>query len=426
MNRIAPADMPALVVTVVIGLVGAATAVSAFGYSRQPAEYSNEAAALIGQLLLAATLATAAGLYRRLPAVSLTLVWVALGLHLVMSLPIAWVDLAVAIVAYGTARHGSRRVLVASALSIPAAAAVVMAPYALHLGTGAVVSNRLLPDTVLAGAIASIGGWSVSGFALLGTTLVLSILIVPWAVGLVLRAIDRNRRTQVRAETAEVAADQSRELARVRHEQAQLARDVHDVVGHSLAVILAQAESGEYLADDPEPLKRTLADIATAARGSLRDVRGILGRPPQDGPESATDTAPEPTVQIPTDLDQLIEDVRSAGVVRLESAVEGTSRPLPPEQATVAHRVLQEALTNAIKHGRGDVAVQVNRVWAHGGLTIEVTNATDTSPTDSGRDGHGLLNMRRRLESVGGTLGVAHVPGRHTILAWLPSTGGHW
>ena len=106
-------------------------------------------------------------------------------------------------------------------------------------------------------------------------------LAVPWLAGLALRFRTRaseSRVSQVAAEAqagrAQQETEQAREIARLREEQSRLARDVHDVVGHSLAVILAQAESAQFLPDDdPAALKQTMATIATSARSSLQDVR---------------------------------------------------------------------------------------------------------------------------------------------------------
>ena len=117
-----------------------------------------------------------------------------------------------------------------------------------------------------------------------------AVLAVPWLAGLALRFQVRAVESQVSQVAAEEDAaraqretEQAREIAGLREEQARLARDVHDVVGHSLAVILAQAESAQYLPDDdPAALKKTMATIATSARSSLQDVRHVLAGPHAD------------------------------------------------------------------------------------------------------------------------------------------------
>jgi signal transduction histidine kinase len=206
---------------------------------------------------------------------------------------------------------------------------------------------------------------------------------------------------------------------------------VHDVVGHSLAVILAQAESAQFREDDDSAaLKQTMANIATSARGSLEDVRQVL---------AATSGAGAPAAR-QADLDSLVEGVRASGH-EVESTLVGAPQPLPPELEVVAFRVLQEMLTNAIKHGRRDRPVRVERHW-EGDLRIEVRNEVtttpeetrpitvgpgpdDTGPLDTGppdTGGQGLAGMRRRLESVGGRLDVRRRsdPPTFTATAWVP------
>jgi signal transduction histidine kinase len=193
------------------------------------------------------------------------------------------------------------------------------------------------------------------------------------------------------------------------------------VVGHSLAVILAQAESAQFRGDeDTEALKQTMANIATSARGSLEDVRQVLA--------STSGTAAPPARQ--ADIDSLVEGVRASGH-EVVSTLVGIPQPMPPELEAVAFRVLQEMLTNAIKHGRRDRPVHVERHW-EGDLRIEVQNAMpapldETQPVASGSwtgngGGQGVEGMRRRLEAVGGRLDVRRRtdPPTFTATAWMP------
>jgi signal transduction histidine kinase len=184
------------------------------------------------------------------------------------------------------------------------------------------------------------------------------------------------------------------EIATLREGQARLARDVHDVVGHSLTVILAQAESAQFLdSTDSKALQATMANIAKSARSSLQEVRAVL-------------TSPDGDHELRTDLDTLIDATRASGN-DIAVADTGVLRPLPPELATVAFRVLQEMLTNAIKHGRRDEAITVLRDWGDK-LRLTVSNHVDDQADASAAspDGNGIDGMRRRLESVGGSLDV--------------------
>jgi signal transduction histidine kinase len=370
--------------------------------------------------------ALACGLSRRSPFGALVLVWATCALQLMSGTPVLAVEFAVAIVAFGCARWGHPVTVLLSGLSIPAAAAVgfyVASQESLGVLRGLSLFREVrdnayrFSDTLMVGA----------------TILGLLILAVPWLAGLVLRATARARRSEVQTEQAEADAaraqretEQAREIARLQEDQARLARDVHDVVGHSLAVILAQAESGQYLPDeDPETLKSTLAKIAGSARSSLQDVRQVLA-PPGEG-------VPAPSGA----YEGLLEGVRASGT-EVQATEIGAARPLPPDLDVAAHRVVQEMLTNAIKHGRRDRPVHVERHWPEGSwdrdLRIEVRNVAEyaddeTQPLHhpSGPPGQGLEGMRRRLEAVGGRLDVRRRDEggepTFTATAWLPVSG---
>ena len=274
--------------------------------------------------------AAACTLSRRAPFTGLALVWLTCAMQLLAGTGVLTVEFAVAIVAFGCARWGHPFTVVVSGLSIPAAAAVgyvIVTRGSMGIFTDVSGLHQLmdsayrLSDTLVVGA----------------TILGLLILAVPWLAGLVLRATARARRSEVRQEAAEADAaraqletEQAREIARLRDEQARMARDVHDVVGHSLAVILAQAESGQFLPDeDPEKLKKTMATIATSARSSLQDVRQVLAGSAE--PEPARTGA----------FEELIQGVRAGGHEVVATEV-GTPQPLPPELDVAAHRVVQE------------------------------------------------------------------------------------
>lgn len=356
--------------------------------------------------------ATAVALCRRLPGAALVLVWLTGLLQVWGTLEILYVQIAVAAVSFGTARWGRPLTVLASALSIPAAAALAVQyassdMFAILFGS---TRYETLLDTIQQfGPTWQIGA-AVFGIALLG---------VPWLVGLTVRFSSRATESRESQEAAEEQAararaesEQAREVARLREEQAQLARDVHDVVGHSLAVILAQAESAQFLDEaDTGALRLSMANIASSARASLQDVRHVLT------------SSIEPGAASPGELHDLVENVRASGhEIRLAEV--GATRSLAPELATVAYRVLQEMLTNAIRHGRRDTPIEVELHWG-GELRIETVNAVAArEETDAlAAPGHGLDGMRRRLESIGGRLDV-RLRGTDeptfTATAWLP------
>jgi signal transduction histidine kinase len=360
-------------------------------------------------VLLVIGIAVTVGLCQHLPGVALGLAWVICALQVTTGTQLLVVELALGAVAFGTARWGSLATVWVSALSIPAAAFIAV------LWIDPDVFYRALDTAGFKSLVATTSRFS-DRWQITTAVLGMSVLGVPWLAGLALRFSARARQSQVSQVAAEAERDQAEEIARLRDDQARLARDVHDVVGHSLAVILAQAESAQYLKDaDTHALKHTMENIATSARTSLQDVRQVL---------ASTGDAAAPRSRN-GDLDSLVDGVRASGHEVVATEV-GTPHPLPPELDVVAFRVLQEMLTNALKHGRRDEPVRVERHW-EGELRIEVQNAVDpeseeTRPIAAAGDGQGLDGMRRRLESVGGRLDVRrrNDPATFTATAWVP------
>jgi signal transduction histidine kinase len=376
--------LPAAAVALAIAAAALVELSQAFVFVRSP----------LAAPAFALCLGTAVGVARWAPEFALGAAWAAGLLQVIGGVPVLFTEAALVFVLFAAARWGrSGAVVVAgvSALLVPAIALVWVGIAGINLGFAGGVLHRVI------GAATD----DARGTRLLLLGLVLS--AIPYLAGLTLRFLDRAQVAQRAQTTAEREARQAQEIARLQEAQNRLARDVHDVVGHSLTVILAQAESAQYL-DDPDQLKRTMEVIAASARASLRDVRQVLT------PGEARGTG---------GLDTLIESVRASGHP-VESTEFGVARPLPPELDTVAYRVLQELLTNAIRHGRRDQPVVVERHWparddAGGVLTIVVRNVIDrTSIDDIGVDaggegaggGHGLVGIRRRLESVGGRFEV--------------------
>lgn len=353
---------------------------------------------LINGLVVGWAMALAAGLHRTAPGIALLLVWLAGGYQLAFGVPVMLCELAVTVVAFGCARWGSTALLWFSALSMPVGALTAMV---FIRGHGFPVGQSLasaLHELLWGNGATAVGAYAA--IALIGGAL----LAVPWLVGLVLRIRARAGETEAARRVAVQEAEQAQQIAQLQEQQANLARDVHDVVGHSLAVILAQAESAQFRRDsDTEALKQSMRDIATSARSSLQDVRQVL---------SGTTGR---HAQAVGGLDSLIDGVRTSGQ-SVEDKVVGIPQPLPPELDVVSYRVLQEMLTNAIKHGRRGEPVSVVRTW-HDGLRIEVGNATEGLPHEAGQ---GLIGMQRRLDAVGGRLDVRRDGDRFVATASIP------
>ena len=313
------------------------------------------------------------------------------------------VQLATVVVAYGTARYGSRAVLALSGLSLPVGGVIAVA-YVMHNGTALIYYVYRLGVPVPSSYSVTPAGAIAAGM------FCFALLVAPWLAGLAVRARQQatvSRLDQIRAEDdrarAEIARVQAQEVAQVRAEQARLARDVHDVVGHSLAVILAQAESAQFLdPDDTARIQQTMRNIANSARQSLRDVRQVL---------SSTDD------EALLSFDELIGGVRAAGN-DVRSSVIGTPSTLPSGTDAVAFRVLQEMLTNALKHGRRSEPIEIEQHWDDS-LQILVRNRIE-DPTSPTVEGLGLDGMRRRLETVRGRLEIEREDDLFTATARIP------
>jgi signal transduction histidine kinase len=204
-------------------------------------------------------------------------------------------------------------------------------------------------------------------------------------------------------------------------ERARIARELHDVVAHHMSVIAIQAEAAPYrVQDPPDELTGSLAIIRKNAVDALAELRRILGvlRAEDIGAQRVgDDVAPQPMLDY---LDELVNNVRAAGM-SVDIAVTGAPRPLPSGLELSAFRIIQEALSNALKHSPGaPVRVEISHVLA--GLGIRVVNAPSphSSPVLT-QSGHGLLGMRERAAMLGGELSAGPTSeGGYEVAAFLP------
>lgn len=239
----------------------------------------------------------------------------------------------------------------------------------------------------------------------------------------------RNRRAylaeaQARAEHAE--ADREAEAARrVTEERLRIARDLHDMLGHHLALIHIQARVAGYaLVDSPGEARAALDHIGTASRtalGELGDTIGLLRQPGERPP-------PTEPVHGLVGVDELLATFRRSGLTVVEH-VDGPVRPIAVAADLTAYRVLQEALTNVSKHA-GPTSVAVRLSYRSDALRIVVDNQAATDPVRPGADlatgpGHGLVGMRERVVALGGTLRAGPRPdGGYRVTALLPLAAG--
>jgi signal transduction histidine kinase len=235
----------------------------------------------------------------------------------------------------------------------------------------------------------------------------------------------RNRRArwaELHARAERLERDREAEARRaVTEERLRIARELHDVVAHSMSVIAVQSAVGNHVMDtQPDEAKQALAAIEATSRSALTEMRRLLGVLRQDG-EPAGSLAPAPGL---TDLAPLIAQVRDAGL-RVWVHVEGQRGPVPPGVDLSAYRIIQEALTNVIKHSACSTA-SVTVCHAPGSLTLEITDhgpgaAAAGAQAATPSPGHGIIGMRERVAVFGGEFAAGpRADGGFRVFARLP------
>ncbi len=230
--------------------------------------------------------------------------------------------------------------------------------------------------------------------------------LLSWTAGMLFRTARQSRDSRRVAVTAqrEVIAEQ---------ERTRIARDMHDVVAHSLAVVVAQADGARYLGrKDPDAVDAALQTIATTARDALSDVRVLLAQLRHSQADG-----PQPTL---VDLDRLLGQVRASGLV-VEQEVTGTPLPLGTAQQLAVYRIVQESLTNALRHADAAQPVRVLFGWTPHGLELTVETVSPPDPAPPAANGHGVAGMTERALLVGGHLTAQPEAGRFVVRAWRPA-----
>jgi signal transduction histidine kinase len=242
------------------------------------------------------------------------------------------------------------------------------------------------------------------------------VLLIPvWLVGDALRTWKlRAAAFEDKATRLEREQEQAREAA-VAEERARIARELHDVVAHSVSVMVVQAGAARHIATTaPEQAADALRAVEVTGREAMAELRRLLGvlSAEGDGPS----LAPQPG------LEQLTSLVRRVGEAGLPIAlhVEGRPCPLPPGIDLAAYRIIQEALTNALKYS-GLARTEVVLDYREAELKVEILDDGAVYTTDNGASGRGLIGMRERVALYGGTLEAGpRLEHGYAVRAWLP------
>ncbi|MFD3993811.1 sensor histidine kinase [Streptomyces sp. NPDC058583] len=252
---------------------------------------------------------------------------------------------------------------------------------------------------------------------LAGGTLAFAIAAVVGA-SLRLSRVARNKLVEQEVLTAE-----ERAMRTVLEERGRIARELHDVVAHHMSVISIQAQVAPHLVENPsEELRENLAGIRQNAVEALTELRRVLGVLRAEDPAAdSVRHSPQPTLDR---LDELLDNVRAAGL-SVSIATSGERRRLSPGVELSAYRIVQEALSNAMRHAPG-APVRVETGYLTTGLTLRIANAPATRPVDPALPlspglGHGLLGMRERTAMLGGELVAGPTTdGGYEVTATLP------
>lgn len=360
--------------------------------------------------VIVVTLFSAALAIRRVsPGAALVVAWVAACAQMLMLRELQPADAAVFAIVYSTAAHGSKAVRWWGLGS--AGAGAVLASAYLTLVMPQVNGTAVTPPGDAVGLLM----WSglLFGAALTG-------LVLAWTIGLLAKTVRAAREQGRRAELDRREREHAEYRYVVEQERSRIARDMHDVVAHSLAVVIAQADGARFAARTrPETAVEALETISGVARGALGDVRSLLGelRHREGG-------SPQPVLD---DLDDLVEQVRGAGL-DVRRTEQGERVPLGAGHQIAVYRIVQEGLTNALRHGDASEPVDLALEWDPHGVAVRVENAVPTDePPGAHPDGgpgprHGIPGMRERAELAGGTFAAESLPtGRFRITARIPA-----
>lgn len=299
--------------------------------------------------------------------------------------------------------------LVSTNWFVPAAVLLPLVLYqaAYRLGTALALTGFVLSGALAAAAtlLLAYGTSDASAlfFALYNALILTTAVLLGMRRRVGTAAAQRARQEQL---LVQEAAGQAA-LAASATERTRIAREMHDIVAHSLSVVIAQADGGRYAAaTNPQAAERALTTIAEISRAALKDMRAILGvlRGPD---EDALQRLPQP---MEDDLDSLVATVVDAGLPTSIVRV-GTSQVLAPGLGLTVHRLVQEALTNSLKYAGPAASATVVVNWTDSALEVTVDDDGRGAGVENDGKGHGLVGMRERVAAFGGSLHAGAKPG---------------
>ena len=273
-------------------------------------------------------------------------------------------------------------------------------------------------------ALYALAVWTTTPRFVFGLTVSVATVLVPsnhgdrylWTaatvvVMLIVRQVirDRDRRAELAERERDLVAREA-----VAEERARVARELHDVVAHSVSVMVIQAQAGPRLLADAERVRGVFGAIEASGKEALTELRRLLGilRTPEEhlglGPQPGLDS-----------LDALVAQVQEAGL-RVNVRVEGDPKRVPAGVDLSAYRIIQEALTNSLKHA-GQAEAEVTLRYAPASLELEITDNGSASAATVEGAGHGLIGMRERVALYGGSLTTGARNGHgYVVRATLP------
>ncbi|MCU1534029.1 MAG: sensor histidine kinase [Glaciihabitans sp.] len=348
-------------------------------------------------------------LLRRLsPGGALVIAWMLALLQMyVAHIPPSISDLAILPALYATSAYGNRLLRWLGLASVGLGAALGSL-YLAFSGTAYLFGLNFDFSSVtrLAAILVQFAFLAVAMLVLLG---------LPWTLGQLVRTRIQARASREAQAAAELEAQVAEQDVIVEQERNRIARDMHDVVAHSLAVVIAQADGARYASrKDPAAVDDALNAISSTAREALGDVRLLLGQLRHSQAEG-----PQPSL---AELSRLIEQLRASGLdIEMDSI--GHPLALGNGQQLAIYRIVQEALTNVLRHGDVGKRAFVRFVWTAHDLEVTITSSLLSSPrTAELRVGHGLAGMRERAALVGGQLTTAVSDQKFVVRASVPST----